>query len=126
MSQRSRDIEDRAFNFARHVVAFCERHHRPGGILTRLLYQLLDSATSTGSNLEEAAEGQSRADFVAKMCIVRKEARESRFWLRLIADSYPARQEEVTPLLKEATEIRAIVSAIIRNARANGPEAHSR
>jgi four helix bundle protein len=122
MSRRSRDIEDRAFNFAREVVAFCERHHRPGGVLTRLLYQLLDAATSTGSNLEEAAEGQSRADFVAKMCIVRKEARESRFWLRLIAASYPVHQAEITPLLHEATEIRAIVSAIIRNTRSNSSE----
>jgi four helix bundle protein len=119
MSLRSRDIEDRAFRFACDVVRFCNQAHQSGGLLSRLLYQLAGASTAVGSNLEEAAEGQSRADFIAKACIARKEARESRYWLRLIAACYEQHRAVRTPLLKESSAILAILSAIIRNARAN-------
>ncbi|HKZ18251.1 MAG TPA: four helix bundle protein, partial [Geobacteraceae bacterium] len=45
--------------------------------------QLLRAGTSIGANVEEALAGQSRADFLSKMCIASKEARETRYWLRL-------------------------------------------
>jgi len=49
--------------------------------------QMVRSATSVGANVEEALAGQSRADFISKLSIARKEARESRYWLRLLIDT---------------------------------------
>ena len=49
--------------------------------------QLLRSGTSIGANIEEACAGQSRNDFIAKMCIASKEARETHYWLRLLQAS---------------------------------------
>jgi len=49
--------------------------------------QLMKSGTSVGANVEEAQGGQSRADFLSKMSIAAKEARETHYWLRLIRDS---------------------------------------
>ena len=46
--------------------------------------QLLRSATSIGANIEEANAGQTKKDFIAKMSIASKEARETRYWLRLL------------------------------------------
>jgi four helix bundle protein len=85
----------------------------------RVLEQLVDAATSVGANLEEAAGGQSKADFVAKMCIARKEARESRYWLRVIITCFDPWRAPLSPLLQESTEILAIVAAIVRKASSN-------
>ena len=49
--------------------------------------QLLKSGTSIGANIEEAVAGQSRKDFITKMCIASKEARETKYWLRLLEKS---------------------------------------
>ena len=83
----------------------------------RVAYQLLDAGTSVAANLEEAVAGQSRRDFTAKVGIALKEARETRFWLRLLAACYDDLRPAVGPLAAEATELIAILTAISRNAR---------
>ena len=85
----------------------------------RLGWQLLDAVTSTGANMEEASAGQSKRDFVAKTAIARKEARESIYWLRLIAETDSRQCTAVAPLLAEAKQIAAIISTIRRNAESN-------
>jgi len=82
-------------------------------------WQLLDAATSTGANMEEANAGQSKPDFVSKTAIARKEARESIYWLRLLAATDARCRSAVPPLLDEAKQIAAIISAIKRNAESN-------
>jgi four helix bundle protein len=86
-------------------------------VIRRLSYQLLSAGTSVGSNAEEALGAQSRADFVARCAVVRKEARETRFWLRLIATLDPAAAQRIGPLAIEAGELVAIYNASIRTAR---------
>jgi four helix bundle protein len=66
--------------------------------------QLLKAGTSIGANIEEALAGQSRADFLSKMSIASKEARESNYWLRLIRDSNFLENRHVDPLLDESSE----------------------
>jgi len=80
-------------------------------------YQLLDAGASVGANLEEAVAGQSRRDFIAKAGIALKEARETRYWLRLLAACYEDLQPAIGPLAAEATELIAILAAISRNTR---------
>jgi four helix bundle protein len=80
-----RDIEERAFALAREVVELCERLSEQSPTRRVLAAQLAKAGTSIGANLEEAVAGQSRADFVAKTAIALKEARETLYWLRLVA-----------------------------------------
>jgi len=115
--QKSRDLRVRSFQFAVDVVAFSRSVVSQDHVLRRLAVQLVDAAESIGANLEEAAAGQSKADFIARNCIALKEARESRFWLRLIAASQPTLQQSIQPLNEEASEIVAMLIAAIKTAR---------
>ena len=71
------------------------------------------------ANAEEAQDGQTKPDFVAKMAISRKESRESRYWLRLAVKLGKVKAEEVEWELKEAGELRAMIVAAIKTAQAS-------
>jgi four helix bundle protein len=76
--------------------------------------QVLRSGTSIGSNVEEALAGVSRADFVAKMAIASKEARETNYWLRLLRDSKTVPEPKLASLLEESLELVRILTAIVK------------
>lgn len=78
--------------------------------------QLLRSATSIGANCEEADSAQSHKDFIAKMSISLKEAKETRYWIRLLLGS---KYLENTDILEECEEIIKILTKIIITAREN-------
>ena len=79
--------------------------------------QLLKSGTSIGANIEEAMAGQSRKDFISKMAIASKEARETRYWLRLI-DKSDLFDVEVGSYLLDIDEIVRILTAIVKTSQA--------
>ncbi len=81
--------------------------------------QLLKTGTSIGANVEEAIAGQSRADFLSKMSIASKEARESNYWLRLIKDSKILESHDVDALLAESSEIIRILTSIVKTTSLN-------
>lgn len=111
------DITERTFEFATRIVRLCQSLDKKGGISRTLQNQLLRSGTSIGANVEEAQSGQSKADFVSKIYIACKEARETRYWLRLLiaTDIVPA--SKLDPLTKEASELVAILTSITKSAR---------
>jgi four helix bundle protein len=113
------NIQERTFEFSKAIVLFCRRLGSANPVTRRLGWQLIDAATSVGANMEEADAGQSTPDFVSKTAIARKEAKETVYWLRLICATDAQWRGAVLPLLEEAKEIAAIVSAINRNAEAN-------
>jgi four helix bundle protein len=78
--------------------------------------QLLRSATSVGANAEEATAGQSRKDFISKMSIASKEARESLYWLRLLQKSQLVKYD-FTSYLSQAEEIVRIITAIVKSSQ---------
>jgi four helix bundle protein len=78
--------------------------------------QLLKAGTSIGANVEEALAGQSRADFISKMSIASKEARESDYWLRLIRDSKVLDASLVEPLHVELSELIRMLTSIVKTA----------
>jgi four helix bundle protein len=78
---------------------------------------LLDAGTSVGANAEEAKAAYSRRDFASKNSIVLREARESRYWLRLIAAQNLAPADLLGPLLDESNELIAIYTATVKRAR---------
>jgi len=108
------DIRERTFQSAVRVLRAIRR--LPNDSATRVVaYQLAKSATLVGANVEEADGAESRRDFVHKMSIARKEARESRYWLR-VAQAALLDTKEFFALEQESDELVRILSAIIANA----------
>ncbi len=108
-----RDICVRSFSFACEVVRLSDRLLRRCGVCRLLAEQLAAAGTSVGANVEEAQAGQTKPDFIAKTCVALKEARESFFWLRLIEATVKPMQEEIRPLRAEASQLVAILTAIV-------------
>lgn len=109
------NIVDKTFAFALRIVAFTkrlhdERHHD-------LARQLFKAGTAIGAHVSEAQQPESRADFIHKMKIAAKEARESEFWLKLCRESDLLPYEE--GLLEDCAEINRILGAIIASAHRN-------
>ena len=78
--------------------------------------QLIRSGTSVGANYRAACRGRSKPDFISKLGIVEEEADESAFWMELIIESGLMRKEMVEPLLQEANELVAIMTASRKSA----------
>ena len=87
VESRGEDVRARAFAFAIRVVKLCQHLGEKPGASRTPASQLLWAGTSIGANFEEAVGGQSRADFISKNAIALKEARETCYWLRLLAAS---------------------------------------
>jgi four helix bundle protein len=81
--------------------------------------QLVRSATSVGANVEEGQGSRSRADFIATYSIACREARETHYWLRLIAAAGIIPEPRVRDLIDESNQLVAILTAIITAARRN-------
>src|SRR5688500_15068164 len=79
--------------------------------------QLLRSGTSIGANVQEAQGAQSRADFIAKMSIAHKEARESAYWLYLIREGGVLPADRLSSLVEETDRIIRVVSSILLTAK---------
>jgi four helix bundle protein len=119
MAQKPYDFRQRPFLFACDIVAFARVVADRGYIFGRLATQLVKSGASVGANLEESVDGQSKPDFTSKQCIALKEAREARFWLRLIAASEPELAPRAQPLIREASEFVAMLTASVKTAKSN-------
>jgi len=120
-SHTGQDICDRTFEFAVRIVGFSQRLDEAGGVPRILGRQLLRAGTSIGANVEEAQAGQSRADFQSKIDIALKEARETRYWLRLLATCSILTTDELDSVAREATEIARILGAISASTRRRTP-----
>jgi four helix bundle protein len=79
--------------------------------------QILRSGTSIGANVEEAIGGQSRKDFASKLGIAYKEARETKFWLRLLTDTKLITPAVSSSMLNECEELLRILGSILKTIR---------
>ena len=116
---KGRDIQERAFSFACRIVKlyqFLTNQRGAGEVLSK---QVLRSGTSIGANLEEAVAGQSKADFISKCNIALKEDRETHYWLRLLGETKVIPAEKLNGLIKQADELVAILTAIIKKSRSS-------
>ncbi len=119
MEQPKRDLPERTFEFARRVVKLCLLLDQKPGTSRTLANQLLRSGTSIGANVEEGQAGQSKADFVSKLSIACKEARETNYWLRLLSATEIVPESRLAELLDEANQLIAILTTVIKNTRRN-------
>jgi len=81
--------------------------------------QLVRAGTSIGANVEEASAAQSKKDFISKMAIASKEARETRCWLRLLIDSRICDKIDFSGALKKAEEIIKLLTSIVKTSQQN-------
>lgn len=110
-------ITERSFQFAVRIVRLCQFLEKQDRVSRTLASQLLRSGTSVGANIEEAKAGQNKADFTAKMSIARKEARETHYWLKLLAASEIIPNARLGELLQEADELVRILTSIVKSAQ---------
>jgi len=112
------DLEERTAKFEEGVIKFSRKI--PVTIVTRpLISQLIRSATSIGANYCEADDAESRKDFKHKIGITKKEARETKHWLRMLAIAQPELKEEIKIFWVEAKELNLIFNTIFHSSRNN-------
>ncbi|HUP59887.1 MAG TPA: four helix bundle protein [Thermoanaerobaculia bacterium] len=116
-SGKGSDLRERVFEFACAVLDLHRYLYSREPSLRFASGQAARAAASVGANLEEADAGQSRADFISKCTISLKEARESRYWLRILCRLHPAQQKQIAPLIAESTELVAILTTIVKRSK---------
>ena len=109
-------IQDKSYEFSKKIVLFCLsiQRNQKEYILSK---QLLRSGTSIGANVEEGIGGFSKNDFRYKMSISYKEARESKYWIKLLRDTNLAPEQECNILLDDVEEIIKILYRIVENSK---------
>ena len=113
-------ILDKSFAFAVRVVKLykylCDE--KKEYVLSK---QLLRSGTSIGANINEAQAGQSKADFISKMSIASKEARESKYWIDLLVETeyLNVNEQHTKSLVSDIEEIIKLVTSIVKSSKEN-------
>ncbi len=110
--ERGKNLEERTFQFAK-AVSFCIRKLERSFSNTEYIRQVIRSSASIGANYIEANEGLSKKDFLMRVRICRKEAKETCYWLRLLGETNDAGRADLNVLMNEAIELKKILSAII-------------
>lgn len=105
----NREFEERMLDFGVGVVKHCARYKQP--VMKPIVNQVIRSATSVGANYIEANNASSRADFRNKISIAKKEASETRYWLRML-EKLGDRTEELQNLQSEARAFAMILQKI--------------
>jgi four helix bundle protein len=121
-------IVDRSKVFAIRIIKACSFLDEKPGVCRILSKQLLRSGTSIGANVHESRSAQSDRDFLHKMEIALKEARETEYWLEILIESEVVEKDKFSPLLQEAKEIVRILIASTRKIKdkLNGNKFRSR
>lgn len=117
--QKPYEIRERTFLFALDILnAYPEEawRHPPSAVVWR---QLIRAAASVGANLEEADAGSTPTDFSYRVSVSLREAREAKYWLRLVEAAKLQGAPAMKPLIQEASELVAILTTIVKNRKAN-------
>ena len=110
------DLEERTAKFAETTIKLVKKV--PKNEITKpIVSQLIRSATSIGANYCEADCAESKKDFEHKIGICKKEAKETRYWIRVMAEAVPEMKEELKLLWKETNELHLIFIAIVKKSR---------
>jgi four helix bundle protein len=109
---RQYDLEERTFAFAKRAVKFC-RALPKSMIDAEIGKQLMRSCSSVGANYIEANESLGKKDFLMRIRICRKEAKEASYWLKLLEPVGADLRDEHQALLQESTELTKIFGSIV-------------
>ena len=108
------DLDERTALFGEAVIDFAKKIPVTP-VTTRLIEQLVGAGTSVGANYREADDAVSKKDFRHKIGICKKEAREARFFVRMVVRAVPDLRDEAKPLWQEAKELHLIFAKIYRS-----------
>lgn len=112
------DLEEHTARFGEAVIVFAQKIPRDA-VTVPIITQFVKAGTSIGANYCEADCAESRRDFEHKIGICKKEARETRYWLRMIGVTVPNLKDEGVVLLQEAHELQLIFITIVKNSKNN-------
>lgn len=116
ISKNKYDLEERTAKFGENIIKFVKKI--PENFITKsIISQLIRSSTSVGANYCEADDAESKKDFNHKIGICKKEARETKHWLRMMVTADPKLKEDARKLWIEAKELNLIFNAIIRSSK---------
>lgn len=110
------DLEERTGKFGEEIVKFCKKVPQ-NPITTPIITQIVKAGTSIGANYCEADCAETKKDFEHKLAICKKESKETKHWLRMIAIACPDLKEESRAHWKEVNELNLIFSAIINKSK---------
>ena len=110
------DLEERTAKFGEDVIIFC-KGIKQDIISKPLINQIIRSGTSIGANYCEANNASSKKDFRNKIFISKKEAQETKHWLRMISTAVPEHKESAKKLWKECQESVMILQTIASSLR---------
>ena len=110
------DLEERTLKFAKEVIKFVKNLPRTIANI-EIIKQLVRASGSVGANYIEANEALSKKDFIMRVKICRKEAKESRYWLKLIEVNGEDAEKQRQLLIQEATELMKIFGAILEKTK---------
>lgn len=110
---KSNVLQEKSYNFAIRIVKLAQflREKKSEYILSK---QLIRSGTSIGANIEEASGVQSDSDFIAKLHISLKEAKESHYWIRLLRDTDFITQAQAESMLTDLNEIITLLTRSLK------------
>ena len=115
MKMQENVIREKSYQFSLDIISLYKAlQSRKEFVISK---QLLRSGTSIGANVEEAMAAQSRKDFISKMSISSKEARETHYWLRLLRDSNMCQDLDVSNEVECCEEIIRILTAIVKTSQ---------
>ena len=117
-NKRVYDLEERTAKFGENILEFVKTLER-NEINRPLLSQIVRSGTSIGANYMEADGAESKKDFQHKIALCKKEAKETKHWLRMITKAVPPCIEEAKKLWNESNELQLIFIAIVKKSRNN-------
>ena len=112
------DLEERTAKFGENIIEFAKKISN-NNITKPLINQLIRAGTSIGSNYCEADCAETKKDFEHKIGICKKESKETKHWLRMIAKAVPELKEEAKKLWQESNELQLIFISIINKSKAN-------
>ena len=115
---RENIIQQKTYDFALKIIRLYISMKKDNEFV--LSNQLVRAGTSIGANVEEAEAGQTKKDFIAKMAVASKEARETNYWLRLFRDSGLVEASQVSGLIDESREIIRILTSIVKTSQSKG------
>jgi len=116
IKEKKYDLEERTYRFARDVIILCRKLARDT-VNNKLIGQLTASSGSVGANYIEANEALSKKDFLYRIRISRKEAKESSYWLRLMNEVNAGFGSEIERIYNESLELRNIMTAILEKSK---------
>lgn len=113
---REYNLEERTARFSEEIIKF-NKDFKKDPMILPIVIQLIRSATSIGANYCEANGASSKKDFLNKIHTCKKEAKETEYWLRMLAAAVPEKSQKCRELWKEVHELTLIFSKVASTSR---------